>query len=243
MNIAGIEIGPGQPCRTVAELSNAHNGKLETAFRLIDAAKAAGADFVKLQAYTPGELVRLRGDGPAPDPWGAEGWSMRDLYEKARTPLEWLPELAARCDAVGIPWFASAFGPESIAACGVLDCAAYKMASLDRGAAWLRAALMATGKPLLQSVPDPDSRDGYLYCPPGYPQKRFGFGNAHFCGFSYHGTEPLVPLLAWANGAYLIECHLQLADEPSDLERTVSLNEMEFRQMVDMLRLAEECEP
>jgi sialic acid synthase SpsE len=112
VNIAGVEIGSGHPCRFVAELSNNHNGDRDRCGRLIDAAKAAGADFVKFQCYTPDELVALRGDGPAPAPWNDR--TMRDLYTQAQTPLDWFPKIKAHCERVGIPWFSSVFGPTSL---------------------------------------------------------------------------------------------------------------------------------
>ena len=61
MNIAGVEIGGNNPCRFVAEISNNHNGSLDRAFRLIEAAKKSGADLIKWQCYTPDELVTLAG--------------------------------------------------------------------------------------------------------------------------------------------------------------------------------------
>lgn len=57
MEIAGRKIGPGFPPYVVAELSANHNGELDTALRLVEAAKHAGADAVKLQTYTPDTLT------------------------------------------------------------------------------------------------------------------------------------------------------------------------------------------
>jgi len=88
----------------------------ELAMKALDAAKAAGADFVKFQCYSPDELVDLRGDGPAPEPWGSQGWTMRALYEKARTPFEWFPTLFAHARAIGIVPFASVFGAADLGA-------------------------------------------------------------------------------------------------------------------------------
>src|SRR5690242_7059952 len=79
--IGGIEVVPDsniipRGCRFVVEISNAHNGSYDRAIRLIDAAKDAGADFVKTQAFTVDELCALRGEGTAPVPWGNAGWTM-----------------------------------------------------------------------------------------------------------------------------------------------------------------------
>src|SRR5690242_15390697 len=109
MNIGPVQLGPGNPCAVVAEISNSHNGTLERAVRLLHAAKAAGADIVKVQAYTPDELVALRGDGPAPSPW--HRYTMRELYSKARTPLAWMATLFGESP---LPIYASVFGAESL---------------------------------------------------------------------------------------------------------------------------------
>lgn len=236
MNIGGIEIGGTNPCRYIAEVSNNHNGFRINARMLTVAAANAGADFLKMQCYLPDELVALRGDGPAPDPWGKDGWTMRDLYTKAATPAEWFPSLFAEARAVGLVPFSSVFGLESLALLESLNCPAYKIARLDNTKMELIRAVVATGKPVLishepGSISDADVR---LYCPPGYPQPEMHFTPTlwtHYTGLSYHGTNPCVPMLAVATGAKLIEAHLMLKDFPSELEANVSLDEEQFAQM------------
>jgi sialic acid synthase SpsE len=239
VNIAGVECGGENPCRFIAEISNNHNGDIERAFRLIEAAKEAGADLVKFQAYTSLELVELRGNGKAPEPWGSEGWTMANLYEKAATPLAWFGELSGKCAEVGIPWFASVFGKVSLMQMEYYGCAAYKLASLDREATWLFNAVAKTGKPVIVSRPDyPDlNADATLYCKPGYPQYEPDFPhNEGFDGFSYHGTDIYPCINAAVSGASLIECHFQLDDEPSELEANISLTASQFKSMVDGVR-------
>lgn len=248
-HIAGIEIGPHLPTRFVAEISNNHNGDLGRALRLIDAAKEAGADFVKFQCYLPIELVALRGDGLAPDPWGDEGWTMFKLYEKARTPFDWFGALAAHAEEVGIPWFSSVFGLESLALLNVLKCPAYKIAALDAlnpKMADIKDMIRAIGKPIIESRrpgqagTDPPA-DLTLYCPEGYPQTDFELFRLRsgLMGFSYHGTDPGVPFTAAVAGAMMVEVHLQLADEPSELESNVSLNESQLADLIEGVRAAE----
>lgn len=244
MNIAGVGVGPAYPCRTIAELSNAHNGDVNRALRIIDAAREAGADFFKFQAYTASELVALRGDGPAPEPWGSDGWTMRKLYAKAQTPLHWFHRLTAHCDDIGLPWFSSVFGTGSLSLLESLGCPAYKIAALDLGADALLQAVRATGKPVLRSSPKvlvAESGEVTLFCPPGYPQDVTHLRKAmkYFDGFSYHGTDPSVPALAAVLGAQVVEVHFQLDDEPSELEANVSLTATQFKEMVTMIRQAE----
>lgn len=262
MNIDGISIGYGEPCRFVAEVSNNHNGSKELAHALVVAAKAAGAEFVKFQAYTADELVALRGDGKAPAQWGAQGWSMRDLYEKARTPLEWLPDLFAHARNIGIVPFASVFGLRSLAMARDVDCPAYKIAALDNRHTWLIEAAHAMGRPVLVSTHEatPIMYTSYpvytLYCPPGYPTPHAdvrlprafrhvnGFYNRgdrlqHCEGFSSHCLDPDLPIAAVARGATLIEMHMQLAEVPSELEANISLTQHEFAAMIQRVRNTE----
>jgi pseudaminic acid synthase len=227
----------------VAELSCNHNGSLDRAVRLIDAAKFNGASTIKLQCYTPDELVYLRGDGPAPEPWGSQGWSMRRLYEKAQTPHDWFPILAKHCDNIGMPWFSSVFGPESLELLESLNCPRYKIAALDNGHAGLLRAVRQTGKPIMASARTGTdiSCDWLLLCPAGYPQEQIRLTDIpdSFTGFSYHGTDPFIPALSVAYGARIVEVHFQLFAEPSELESSVSLYDFQFREMVRMIERIE----
>jgi pseudaminic acid synthase len=263
LTISGVKIGGKNPCRFVAELSNNHNGDFDRAIRLIDAAKAAGADFVKFQCYTPDELIELRGDQAAPEPWGSQGWTMRTLYEKAQTPLAWFEKLARHCEMrAGIPWFSSVFGIDSLNMLQDLGCPAYKIARLDNGHSWLLAAASwHAEKPTLISwdgtgdnprdnlppgddIEDGGAHVGLLYCPPGYPQTHLDFANAFapdgpFLGFSYHGTTIPPCVDAATLGAKLIEAHMMLEEEPSELESAVSLTQYQFAEMIASVRRVE----
>jgi sialic acid synthase SpsE len=242
--IDNVAIGAGFPCRFVAELSNNHNGDCAQAVDLLDAAKAAGADFAKVQCYTPDELVALRGDGPAPEPWGSQGWTMHALYEHAMTPRDFFEVLFLHADRIQLPLFASVFGEESLQLMEDLDCPAYKMARLDNRSTTLYNALKRTGKPVIVSGSGDDTNkasvlfaDLRLYCPPGYPQAADvawpkTFTGAPWDGISYHGTDPSVGCAAVAHGARLVEAHLQLSDRPSRLESAVSLTPHQFSAMV-----------
>lgn len=226
----------------VAELSNSHNGDYARAVRMLHAAKAAGATAAKVQCYTPEELVMLRGDGPAPAPWGAQGWSMYDLYAHAMTPRDWFEPLFDEAARIDLPLFASVFGMDSLALMEQCRCPAYKIARLDNQQRALIDACTATGKPLIVSaamhdpIPPHIHRDAIvLYCAPGYPQLDPELSEPYgitFDGLSYHGTEPAIGARAAALGAQMVEVHFHLADEPSVLEANISLNEHQFAAMV-----------
>lgn len=249
MNIGGIEIGPDQPCRVIAEISNSHNGDLKTCLRLIRECAEAGADFVKFQCYTPDELVALRGDGPAPDPWGADGWSMHDLYTRAQTPHAWFPEIADHCRTRAmVPWFSSVFGSESLKLLESLDCPAYKISALDADTDFARTLIAsnydADGTTLVsvREAPQPNTMAATLYgvmalhCPEGYPQTE-GYDPDIAPGFSYHGTVWQTVWNAAIKGAQLVEVHVQLDDEPSELEAGVSLTVSQLRTLCKAVKI------
>lgn len=256
MNIASLEIGGSNPCRTVAEISGNHNGDYARLLRLIVAAQTAGADAVKFQCYTVEELVALRGDGPAPAPWGEQGYTMRTLYERARTPLDWFPALARYCTEIGMPWFSSVFGLTSLACLEAVGCPAYKIARLDNQHRDLAEAVCSRRKPVLVSadafpmnlLTPYELPVTWLYCPPGYPTplpsvhlSRFARDESEprWLGLSSHCLAPELPIAAVARGAKLLEYHMQLDDEPSELEACVSLTASQFRAMVQSVRTTE----
>lgn len=233
-------------CVVIAELSNNHNGSLDQALRLIDKVKEAGADAVKLQAYSVDDLIALRGDGPAPEPWASRGYTMRTLYEQAQTPLAWLPALFAHAESLELPIFSSVFGPDGFRALEDVGNPCYKLASLDFGSEALRDLVLATDKPLIRSchhehAPIRLADSLTLYCPPGYPQPKPMLGNIRhgYDGYSYHGTDPTVPAFAVAAGATVVEVHVQLDDAPSVLERDVSLTITQLALLVRAVRRAE----
>jgi sialic acid synthase SpsE len=154
---------------------------------------------------------------------------MRSLYQKAQTPLAWFGELSAKCREVGIPWFASVFGKESLMQMEYYSCAAYKIASFERDQTGLREAILKTGKPVIISRPDhPEPGIFSLHCAPGYPQEDPKYIPA-FDGFSYHGTSVNPIIDAAFDGAQLVEFHFQLSDEPSELESNVSIDEHQLK--------------
>lgn len=241
-NIGNLEVGDGLPCALVCELSNNHNGSLENAFKLLDAAKESGASAAKLQCYTPEELIALRGDGTPPPPW--DGMSMRELYLRAMTPRKWFPDLFRHAHNIGIPLFSSVFGTESLALLEDCGCPAYKVSSFERDQAPLRKAVQETGKPWIVSRPDyAEPNVPTLFCPPFYPQVSVDFSRIEyggFFGFSYHGIHRSALMLAARYGARMVEAHFQLDDEPSELESNVSVTANHFRMAVNAIRADEE---
>lgn len=234
VRIGQREVGNGQPCFIVAEISGNHNGDLQRALWLIQAAARAGADAVKFQAFTMHEILTLRGTGQAPKPWGH--LTLPELYAAVITSHEWFPALFAEAKHRGLVPFASVFGADSLAMLEALDCPAYKIARPERDQLWLLRAVQATGKPVLVSGRD-------IYCPGGYPclpeELRLSKLTLSWLGLSCHCPDPVVGPVAVAYGAHYLEAHLTLDDELPTMDDCVNFTERQFTELVRLTRKAE----
>src|SRR5882757_9696050 len=110
MKINGREIGPQHPPYIIAEISGEHKGVGKRGYDLIEAAKKAGADAVKIQCYNA-EDITFDGNGPEfrinEGPWA--GKSLHDLYKEAETSRKMVKKLSIYADALDITLFSSVF--------------------------------------------------------------------------------------------------------------------------------------
>ena len=110
VEINGRRVGAGCSVYIVAEMSANHGHNFQEAVQIIEAAKLAGADEVKLQTYTPetltidcdNEYFRIRGTI-----W--DGRTLYDLYGEACTPWDWQPRLKERANKLGLDFFSTPF--------------------------------------------------------------------------------------------------------------------------------------
>ena len=243
----------------IAEISGNHMGSLDTALALIDAARAAGADAVKFQSYTP-DTITLDCDGPAFRVEGGEwgGRRLYDLYKEAHTPFEWHEKLFAHARDIGIMPFSAPFDLSAVKLLEKLDAEVYKIASCELVDHQLIKAVAETGKPLFMSTGmataeeisealavanDNGAGDICLFhCISGYPTPVEAANLATLVdlkdrfgvkvGLSDHTVDSGVAALAIALGAEVIEKHLCLSREEGAVDSAFSLEPDEFAEMV-----------
>jgi len=262
-SIAGRGIGPSHSPYVIAELSGNHNGDIGRALALIDAAKAAGADAVKLQTYTA-DTITLDHDGPGFTIKGGlwDGRRLHELYREASTPWEWHEKLFAHAQSAGITCFSSPFDPTAIAFLEKLNAPAYKIASFEIVDTPLIRLAAKTGKPLIISTgmasPEEISEalDAakesagavLLHCISAYPAPAEDANLARIpalaarygcaIGLSDHTLGIEVSIAAVALGACVIEKHITLQRSDGGPDAAFSLEPDELAALVKGVRTA-----
>ncbi len=192
INIDGRRIGEKYSPYVIAEMSANHNGNINSAFKIIDMAKAAGAgagagaDAVKMQTYTADTLTL---DCDLPDFQLKEGlWAGRslfDLYQEAHTPWDWHKPLFEYARDLSITLFSSPFDNTAVDLLEDLNAPAYKIASFEAIDTPLIKYVAQTGKPMIISTGMADAEEiqeaidaarqggckelAILHCVSGYP--------------------------------------------------------------------------
>ena len=237
MHINHRPIGSGYPPYIIAEMSANHNGSLQTAFRIIDEAKKAGADAVKIQSYTADTITlpcesedfMIRGGL-----W--DGQSLYGLYQKAHMPWEWHQPLFDYARAAGITLFSSPFDESAVELLESLGAPAYKIASFEAVDLPLIRHAARTGKPLIISTGMADAEEiaeavdaarsagcrelALLHCVSGYPAPAADYNLRTLpdmaqrfrlpAGLSDHTLDNTTAVAAVALGACIIEKHFTL---------------------------------
>ena len=150
VEIAGRRIGHDEPTYVIAEIGINHNGSLDLAMQLIDAARVAGCDAVKFQKRTPEECVPPeQRDRIRSTPWGEMTYmEYRRRVELGESDYRQIDD---HCRDRGITWFASVWDPTSIEFLEAFEPAAYKLPSAMLTDLGLIRRLRATGRPLILS--------------------------------------------------------------------------------------------
>jgi len=202
----------------IAEIGQNHMGNMGLARTLIDEAKEQGADIAKFQLYNS---VALYGE-----------------HQEQELTRWQVSQLAKHCRDVGIEFMCSVFDIERIQWCEEVGVKRYKIASRSVGDDNLIKAVLATGKPVIMSIPYGQKFHSiaakyagysmnYLYCIPEYPTKlerlhlvnvpfypytQFAKLQPHYFGLSDHTEGIIASKIALARGALAIEKHFRLND-------------------------------
>ncbi len=257
------------PVYIIAEMSANHGQRYDDAVRIIEAAKKAGADAIKLQTYTPDTLtIACRspyfriGTGTI---W--EGKTLYDLYGEAYTPWDWQPKLKRVAEDLGLDLFSSPFDFTAVDFLEGMEVPAYKIASFEIVDIPLLQKVARTGKPVIlstgmASLGEIDeavrtireaggSQLALLKCTSAYPAPAEAMNLRtipHMAdafrvpvGLSDHSPGIAVPVAAVALGACIIEKHFTLSRTLKGPDSAFSLEPEEFKAMVESIRTAEKA--
>jgi sialic acid synthase SpsE len=259
MTLGGREVGGRAPCLIVAELGTAHGGELEKALRLVEAAAAAGADAVKLQAVFADEILH-----PASGAVALPGGPV-DLYERFREleqDASFYAAVREKARSLGLLFVCSVFGSGSLAMIRALEPDALKIASPEINHLPLLREASACGLPVILSggvatladleraIAITGTNSLLLHCVTAYPAPEEEYNLSLIpslsavlglpLGVSDHSLDPeLVPVLAVTAGAVMIEKHLTLSREGGGLDDSIAQDPAGFARMCRAVRRAE----
>lgn len=263
--IGGYQISEETAPYIIAEMSANHNGKIENAYKIIDMAKRAGANAVKMQTYTPDTITlkSTKSDFQIKEGLWA-GTSLYELYEKAFTPWDWHKGLFDYANAQNINIFSTPFDFSAIELLESLDAPAYKIASFECIDLPLIREAASTYKPLIISTGMADLREIHdavntalkygsgaltlLHCISGYPAPSDNY-NLHTIkdmktrfgvnvGLSDHTLDNTTAIAAVALGAVMVEKHVTLDRNGGGPDDSFSLEEDGLRELCSSIKTA-----
>jgi N-acetylneuraminate synthase len=260
VRIAEREIGPDHPTFVVAEIGINHNGRLETAKQLIDAAVAAGCDAVKFQkrsievVYPAEELAR-----PRESPFGVTNG---DLKRGLEFGADQYAEIDRYCAGKNIMWFASCWDDASVDLIEQFKPPCYKIASalltddnlLRHHRKTKRPLIISTGMSTLEQIDHSVEVSGrrdliLLHTTSTYPsevtelnlraipriRERYGVP----IGYSGHEVGLYTTLAAVVLGACMVERHITLDRAMWGSDQAASVEPQGFARLVKDIRAVE----
>ena len=266
IQIAGRKVGPGQPCFIIAEAGVNHNGDIEMAKRLVEAAARARADAVKFQTFRAERLVAL--GAPKADyqvSTCGDSESQLEMLRRVELSSEAHRDLQAYCHKQNLLFLSTPFDEASADLLEALDLPAFKIPSgeitnlpfLAYVAEKQRPMIVSTGMSSLEEVReavDVIRRSGnenfvLLHCVSAYPAPPADvnlrvmrtmaeiFGVP--VGYSDHTQGTEIALAAVALGACVIEKHFTLDRNLPGPDHRASIEPDELAALVRGIRLVE----
>jgi pseudaminic acid synthase len=256
IHINGRAIGEKHFPYIIAEMSANHNGSIEKAFQLIEKAKKAGADALKMQTYRP-DTITLdcdKADFQISDGLWA-GRTLYELYEEAHTPWDWHAPLFEHARKIGITIFSSPFDNTAVDLLEDLNAPAYKIASFEAVDISLIKYVASTGKPMIISTGMANAEEiqeaidaafaggckelAILHCVSGYPAPAEDYNLKTIpdmaerfglvTGLSDHTLDNTTAIVSVGLGASIIEKHFTLDRKEGGPDDSFSLEPTELR--------------
>ena len=263
IEIDNFKIGPGQPTFIIAEAGVNHNGNVDTAFKLVDAALEAGADAVKFQTFKAEKVISpVAAKGEYQEETTGQNGSQLEMVRKLQLSYDEFQKISDYCKSKGILFLATPFDYESADFLRDLGCPLFKIASPDliyfdflaHIAKYGRPLLISTGmgnmgdiEKALETVEDNGNpATAFLHCLSNYPADPANVNLRAMetiqrafdvvVGYSDHTLGVEISLAAVARGASIIEKHFTLDNDMEGPDHRASLEPKDFRVMVDSIR-------
>jgi N-acetylneuraminate synthase len=262
LKIGNKMVGDGHPAYIIAEIGINHNGDLNIAKQMIDAAVHAGVDAVKFQKRTPDIATPPEQQKQMREtPWGY--MTYLDYRYKVEFGEEQYREIDRYCKAKGIDWLVSVWDQPSVDFMEKFDTPAYKIPSASLTDFNLIRKAKATGKPLIlssgmstmeqihQGVEIAGEKDVILmHCTSTYPCEpeelnlrmvetlRREFPHLPI-GYSGHEVGLVPSAVAVALGACMVERHLTLDRAMWGSDQAASVEPGGFDRLVKYIRVTE----
>ena len=265
--IGNTRISQDDQTYVIAEMSGNHNQDFDRAKKIIDEAKQAGANAVKLQTYTA-DTITIDCDSELFQAGGLwKGTTLYELYQTAHTPWEWQKELKAYANSIGLDCFSSPFDLTAVDFLEEIGVPAYKIASFEINDIPFIRKIAKTGRPILISTGIAYLEDIelalrtckeagneqviLLKCVSEYPAPFEDVNlnsiptlrNTFDCvaGLSDHTMGDEIAVASIALGAKVIEKHFTLRRSDGGPDCAFSMEPEEFALMVEKIRNVEKA--
>lgn len=255
----------------IAEAGVNHNGSMENAFRLIDAAAEAGADYIKFQTFKADKLVAgsaKKADYQIQNKSKA-GETQLQMLQKLELSQEQHEQLIAYCKIKNIEFFSTAFDLDSLEYLHKIGLEMVKIPSgeitnlpyLRKAASLFQNVIISTGMATIAEIKDAVevfthagiNKDNItiLHCNTEYPTPMEDVNLKAMLhiqhvfgtkvGYSDHTLGIVVPIAAVALGASMIEKHFTLDKSMGGPDHKASLEPQELKDMVTAIRNIEKA--